>query len=324
MKVLITNKYRTWENATTGKGKFIRRLIPELAKLGIMVSRDPEEECDIQLGVGKFVFDTSCKKKILRLGPVHFFKKDYKKLNRIKKDAYKKADGIIYQSKFCQDLAHAFLGKQRCPEAIIYNGASPSFYEVSRRPKEFRHNFMCSTREWTDQKRLKDIVGAFWDAKIRNSCLYVCGYADKGKMTITDNTRKCAVTYTGLLGDKALAHYYKMVDLFINITYLDACPNAVVEALVAGCPVFVCPDGGAMELLTIADPKLHEMPKWQKSDYNFKPVTAIPDYPQRILADVMTRVSKRKTRLPFDASPFYIHKTARHYKQFFNEVLCQK
>jgi len=324
MKVLITNKYKTWDNATTGKGKFIRRLIPALKKLDVEVTADPDHVCDIQLGIGKFVQDSSAAKKVLRLANPHFFKRDHRRLNKPKKQAFKDADGIIFQSEFCQKMARSFFGKQHCPETVIYNGVDPDVYNVSKRPKQYRHNFMCSAREWTDQKRLQDIQEAFWEADIRSSCLYVCGYVSGKNMTTVDNRRSIAITHTGLLGDKALAHYLRIMDMFINITYLDACPNAVVEALAAGCPVFCCPDGGTIELVKLADPDGKTMPHGVFSTYNYKPVSSIPHFPTTLLTKTFAKVARRKHRTPIDSKPFHIDNTAKQYTNFFNEVLCQK
>ena len=104
MKIIITNKYKSWDNAKTGKGFFAQRLINQLKVMGHTVYVDPNAEADIALGIGKFEFNyPKCKKKILRLGDAHKGR-DYKKANKFKRISLNMADGIIYQSQYSKGL----------------------------------------------------------------------------------------------------------------------------------------------------------------------------------------------------------------------------
>lgn len=323
MKVLITNKYKNWDVSTTGKGKFIQRLIPALRDQGVQVFTDPKEVCDIQLGIGKFVYDTKCTAKVLRLGPVHFDVKDHKKLNRQKKKAYKSADGVIYQSYFCKKMARSFFGRTRASEEIIFNGADPEAFNVSPIKSDYKYNFLAATRTWTPQKRLDNIIDAFWKANIPDSCLLVCGYVQDRKMTLYNDSNDSAVEFTGILGSKRLARVYNMADAFVNITYLDACPNAVVEAIVADIPVIGGNDSGVQELVlsTTEGRKLNVNNLIYT--YNFKPVRSIPNFPVDKLSECFLDVVHGKA-LKINPKPLYIHNIATQYVNFFREVLCQK
>ena len=306
MKIrLITNK-GDWNTAQTGKGKFVSRLIPALKKIGVDTVNDMSP-VDIDIQLGKHVYEpVSCKKSIVRMGPAHVDKsKDYKALNKRKSRAVGKADGVIYQSEFSKKMCDKFLGKATGLTDIIYNGANPEDYMVKKVSVPDSVNFLASTRTWTKQKRLKDIVKSFELANITGSCLYVAGAVKKEYKA--DN-----VNYLGPLDDRQIARWLRTCNTLISIVYLDACPNSVVEALNAGCNV-VCTDmGGTHELapsLVVKD-----------TPWDFKPIDL--NKPPKVNREALAEALRHSTvKREFPTELVHIDNVALRYKAFFERVL---
>jgi len=309
MKVLLEAAHTTH----TGKGLFARRLQKALQKRDINVTMNPKlwEEFDIVVGFGKFLGKYDAKKKILRLGDAHKYRKDYKKLNARKIKALHKADGVIYQSRYSQKLCQAFLGVPKCPTTIIYNGADPEGFHVEPMKSIYKYNFLASARKWDNNKRLSTIKRAFWKAEIKDSCLWICGDTGQKNGAEVDTVLKREMKFLGLVDEHTLASLYKLCDTLIDITYLSACPNSVVEASVAGCPVIHTDQGGIREFAEgylIRDKK-----------YDFKPMGKFaPKLELFKLIEAMHWV------VEFDSGIYvalHIDHIAQKYLDFFERIL---
>lgn len=320
MKIIISNKHKSWKKVTTGKGYFIKRLIREFAVMGIEVTADPEAKADLCLGIGKFLYPYKrCRKKILRLGDAHkSLTENYKKLNKRKAKAVQIADGVIYQSKYSKKLCRHFLGKERCPSTIIFNGADPKEFDVEPHESPYKYNFLASTRKWTRQKRIHQIWDAFLEANIPDSCLWICGIMENKLMNevIYDNNR--AVRYLEIVSQERLATLYKLCDVMVDITYLSAMPNAVVEAIVAGTPVIHTDQGGTYEAVGFNGFCIKDKP------YNFKPINL--NKPPKVDKETLTKVFQmvklwegKQTETFVDY--LHINTIAQQYKAFFERIL---
>ena len=317
MKVLLEAAHTTF----TGKGKFACRLQKALQKRDINVTMNPKlwEEFDIVVGFGKFLGKYDVKKKILRLGDVHKYRKDYKKLNARKIKALKKADGVIYQSRYSQKLCQAFLGVPKCPTTVIYNGADPEEFHVEPMKSVYKYNFLASARKWDNNKRLSTIKRAFWKAEIKDSCLWICGDTGQKNGAGVDATLNREMKFLGLVDESTLASLYRLCNAMIDITYLSAMPNSCVEALVAGCPIICTNQGGIKEVImrngsgyVIGDKK-----------YDFKPTGK---HAPKLEIDglVLMMRSQVWSKIQFMMPDLYIDNIAEKYLDFFERILDEK
>jgi len=145
-------------------------------------------------------------------------------------------------------------------------------------------------------------------ADIEDSCLWICGdHQGQKKKYQADN-----IKFVGLLKNDDLAPYYRMANAMVHIVWVDASPNSVTEALVAGCPVICGDQGGTHELgcQTVLEDK-----KWDFKPFNHKKT---PHIDAALLAEAIV---KHKERFQVRAEHLYIDKIAKKYLTFFEEVL---
>lgn len=312
MKVLINAK----NEPKTGKGKFASRLLSALGKLGIETTTNTLAKVDVALHIGRVHYRSKAKVNVLRLGPAHVNSaQDYKSLNRAKLDSVKAADAIIYQSQYSKKVCQRFIGKTKAPSIVIYNGATGWYMASKPWPTNYKYNIVCATRKWLKQKRLKHIVRAFSCADVKDACLWICGNTLGEKIPKQHNI-KCV----GVLDDVALGSIFASSNAMVNITYLDACPNAVVEALCAGCPVICTDQGGTHELL-------HDIPTdgivIADKPYNFKPIDLEhPPKPRmpELVAAILHYCQDRDDATPYPKHLF-IDAIAQQYVRFFERLL---
>lgn len=313
MNIRLIRDGGSWLEANTGKGKFISRLIPALESLGARIVYSTEEEADIDMQLGYVHYKpVNCKKFIVRMGPPFFSThQNYRKLNKPKTEAIKQADGVIYQSQFGKKLCDVFLGKAKRKTSVIFNGSEPKVDEFF--PNE--HTFLASAREWLPQKRLKDIVESFLLADIPYSQLIVAGQSEYGERTYKNKIR-----FLGKVDDNYLKMLYKTCTAMIHIVWLDVCPNSVVEALTAGCPVICNNQGGTHELVKIGETENVLM---LDDQYRMNPVNLEkpPKIDRKILANKLIEKSKYNSVFRYIYPELQIQNIAKQYLTFFEEVL---
>ncbi|HUV81578.1 MAG TPA: glycosyltransferase [archaeon] len=314
MKVRFITSKETWRNVGTGKGFFTIKLMGALEKLGVECLTTEKGDSDIDFHISRFHYKSKrCKARVLRLGPVHAdTRKNYKYLNYLKQKALKRCEGVVYQSKFSKKFCDKYIGKSKKKTAIIFNGARPEDYNVPPHKSPFKYNYLASTRDWIEMKRLPDIVKAFKLADIEDSCLWICGdHQGQKKKYQADN-----IIFTGLLKNDDLAPYYRMANAMIHIVWIDASPNSVTEALVAGCPVICGNQGGTHELgcQTVLPDK-----KWDFKPFNHKKTPAIDVH---LLAESLKNYAvDYEDRIEVRAPHLHIDNIAAQYLKFFEEVL---
>lgn len=244
MKVFIDYKLNE-----TGKGKFLRRLIPALKKLGVK-TRFKEKGCDVALGISRWRTDIKIP-KVVRVDGIHLIenKKNDWKNKRIKK-GIKKANAVIYQSKYAQKKVKKYFKLKDKKEFVIFNGANPDDYKESF---NIRINVIssakwCHRNRYRKHKRLDTVIEVA--ERMPDVNFYVAGrLIDKHKNT--DN-----LTFLGQLEEKELRKYLRTANIMLYPATIDWMPNSVIEALCAGCPV-VCRAGhGVAEVVKVCGGKI--------------------------------------------------------------------
>lgn len=227
----------------SGKGHFIERLARQWDKMGIPYSYE-SKGCDVRLALIKF--RTECNlPTVLRLdgahNEAHMNEKKQVWKNTLCSGFIKKSKAVIWQTEFCRKMGHIVFHNKPKKEYVIFNGADPDEFL----PREPKLDVVISAY-WKERphKRLKEMIDVavvytkqhpevrfhvLGDApyKIDNPNIIYHGHVDLDKMKIIFSKCKC----------------------MLNICYADWCPNAVVEALVAGLPVICTANHGVSEIV---------------------------------------------------------------------------
>jgi len=313
MLIHINKNY--FSRGKTGKGRFAQRLVKVWREIGVDVTTDSRIKADIALHIGRMNYKSKARKHVLRVGPANIdTNMNWKKINREKAASVKAADAIVYQSKYSRKIYHNLVCRPDKPEIVIFNGADPRDYEVEPLIKTDpeRVSFLASTRVWLKQKRLKQIIRAFLEAEIPKSTLYVCGdtlgydkkYGHHGNIIFEGNVK-----------DDMIAVYYRTCHAMIHLTWVDACPNSVVEAQVAGLPVIHTDQGGTKEIVKCGCEIKDKPFKYKPVDLN-KP----PKIDRKELISAMRKIIDSKV-LCDNVEHLYIQNIARQYLNFFKKLL---
>jgi glycosyltransferase involved in cell wall biosynthesis len=297
----------------TGKGRFAQRLVRAWKDMGVDVSQDPLKKADIALHIGRFNYPAKAKKHVIRVGPANVnTNMNWRRINREKAESIKKCDAVIYQSLYSRKIYHKLVCKPHRPETIIVNGADPRDYDVQPYKTKYKYLFLASTRVWLKQKRLKEIAKSFLQADIPESCLLVAGDTQGVNKRYRQHRN---IVFAGPVKDAVLASMYRVATALIHAVWVDACPNTVVEAQVAGCPV-ICTDQGGTPEVAVNGVVIKDKP------FPFKAVNL--DKPPALDREAFACAMRMYCGHDIPRSPIqtlYIEHVAKAYLKFFEEIL---
>jgi len=318
------------ENPQTGKYLFIGRLAEAMEALGAHLVFDPHEASDVSLHI-VITKDVKSKKKVIRLDGVYHEKGRHPRQQNkrlLDKGRLHKADGIIYQTNFCKQMAGRYLGldKYRGPTAVINNGANPQFYDgIEPAHSDSAYNFLAIARwsfkrrgvELRGYKRLIDIIESYLLADLQDSTLWVAGDLDVSRCrAIAKYVKLPNIKFIGWLDEYDLGSYLRMCDASIHLAWLDWCPNSVVEALCAGCPVITNNVGGTCEIVGPAGGIICDLDA--PFDFGLVHRDKPPKIDRRKVAQAIRKLLDVKPVI--DRRYLSIDKIARQYLDFFESL----
>ncbi len=234
--------------------------------------------------------------------------------------------GVVYQSQFDLELVSSFHKSKKLPATVIPNGVDLSQFRPDGRnmraslgiPQE--DLVFLSSAKWRAHKRLGAIIAAFerfCRTTNTNSHLLILGKLDAEPENIPVGVR-----FIGHIEPENLPNWYRTADIFLFFSWIDHCPNTVVEALASGLPVVCTNQGGTKELIDItnggvvvdadepfnlAEVKLYRPPE--------------PD-PNKTLAGILDAVARREQiASSLRREEVGIRSVARRYVDFLNHVV---
>lgn len=309
------NIFIQYKKSHSGKYKFLSRLIPELEKLGMKIAKK-EKNADVALGLVKWREKIKIP-RVLRVDGIYLVKGERNEwINKVIKKSIKQSHAVIFQSKFSKRIVNKFLKVKPKREYVIYNGDNPDYYTgLNPVDKEYEKNIILSahwgshTRSTKRLNEMLDIAREY--VKNKDICFWIAG---KTKMANNDNPQ---IKFLGNLPEKSLARYLISADVMLNIAWYDWCPNAVVEALVAGTPV-ICSNGSGVEEIVKGHGVILELDKPVKAKKLHSHYAPKIDY--NIVWKALDDFFKNKTAYK-PPTELYISNIAKQYKQVFEDVL---
>lgn len=157
---------------------------------------------------------------------------------------YKKATGVIFQSQFNQKLIFNYFGHH--PNSVIIpNGADLKLIEsigpIENKALDKYETVWSCAASWRPHKRLKENIDYFLEHRGAADCLVIAG---KPNYHFKDPN----IFYVGNIEYKKLLSVYKRSKYFIHLSWLDHCPNVVVDARASGCQIICSSTGGTKEI----------------------------------------------------------------------------
>jgi len=314
MKVCLQNT----DIANTGKGFFFERLAAALRNIGVQIVSNLNHAHDISLQIARLK-KTNTKRYVLRLDGVwHNTAMDYIAENKPIKEALSRADGVVYQSFFSKKICDAYLKTSVEKSVVIPNGMCLDS-TFDKREKKHKFVFVTAAR-WRPQKRLSDIINSFILADVEDSILYVAGDVSKSGLSELDLKKLFnhpKIEYTGTVDQKTLLSYLKIADGFLHLSWIDFCPNSVVEAIAAKVPVITNNIGGTKELVEPSGGLVLPL----DDEYDLEPCKLYepPKIDHTIVAEAIWKCCDNKIRIT--NAHVDINLIARKYKEFFEKCL---
>ncbi len=288
-------------SSSSGPNSFAHRLASELATREYeIVSHNSEYDIFLCFIEPSSMPKRNCK-FIHRLDGIWFKPEEYHTNNRNIKWAYDNAHHVIWQTNFDKQMTNKWWGDRK--GSVIYNGiALEDKIDLEKNVIELKNKFnkifICAA-SWHRQKRLKENIEFFKLNSSKNDALIVLG--SNPDFVVKDEN----IFYMGHLTHRQCLQLYEISDYFIHLSWLDHCPNVVVEALSRNCTVICTDSGGTKEIVKngIIIP--------EKTKYNFE----LCDY------DNPPELELKKINLPInmeiDKKDLCIKKVADKYESVF-------
>lgn len=178
-----------------------------------------------------------------------------KAVNDLIIEGINKAIGLVYQSEHSKKMAETFLNVKNVKSTVIVNGTNLNEfssiggnYRVSLNIPDKALVFMSSAK-WRPQKRLKDIVEVFklFKKQYKEDTYLIIIGEEKERDEINN------IIYLPFVENNEMPKYLRSADVYLFFSWLDACPNSVLEAIACNVPVICTNQGGTKEILNASN-----------------------------------------------------------------------
>jgi len=232
--------------SSSGPNSFAQKLSKYLSKKGHSLSLGNRPFADIRLCFIESRMKPSDIPLVTRLDGIYFnTTADFQKQNANIFKTYNNSNGIIFQSHFNKELTTRYFGPHKNTQ-IIHNGADTELIEkTSAHSLAVEGDVWCCASSWRPHKRLKENIRYFLEHSGANDILIVAGKV--GNIS-EDLSKDKKIMYVGNLSYEQLLSVYKSSKYFIHLSWLDHCPNVVVDARASGCQIICSSTGGTKEI----------------------------------------------------------------------------
>jgi len=240
---------------------------------------------------------------ILRLDGIYFnTTQDWKQQNLVIKRSYDVSQHVIVQSDFNKALVENYFGKRE-EISVIRNGTPIDLIDnipFAKLGPDFdgKEVWMCAS-SWRPHKRLRANIEYFLEFSPPNAILLIAG---KNPDYNPENNR---VFYVGNLAWHEMISLMKRSSTFIHLSWLDHCPNVVVDARASECKIVCSSTGGTHEIAGKGAVIIEE------EDWDFSPIDLYKP----------PKLDFTKMRIEQLDTPFDIKQTADDYISIAQKIL---
>lgn len=292
-------------SSNSGPNKFTRQLMNTMMEFNGVKVVSNQTEADAEFALIHLEKE-KVKPTLLRLDGIYFNSaQNYYQQNQPIMYSYQSADCVIFQSMFNKGLTEHWFGTHK-NTAVIHNAADLTLIEKAYplNINDIVHNaadvWSCAS-SWRPHKRLEDNLRYFLEFSGPKDIMLVAG-KNADVLTIKKYNRLTngRVYYLGDLNYFDLLSVYKASSKFVHLSYLDHCPNVVVDAQAAGCKIICSSSGGTKEIVTNGEMILEDL--WDYSPielYNPPPLNFSKKTPIKKDRDEATSI-KEVSQMYFD------------------------
>ncbi|MBP05022.1 MAG: hypothetical protein CMA72_09600 [Euryarchaeota archaeon] len=244
-------------NSRSGPNGFGLKLARQFMRDGHELTND---QPDVRLSFIQSM--NNFKPTVLRLDGIYFNSlQDWEAMNEPIRRSYEHAQAVVVQSEFDKKLIFKFFG-ERNNVHVIHNGTDTKLIQSIQAQDFNRENTWMCASSWRPHKRLDENIRLFQHLKKEGDSLLVAG----SNAHVSEETNVDGVHFLGDLNWESMISCMKASANFIHLSWLDHCPNVVVDAKAAGCRLHVSEAGGTAELTSSSDLVYKDAP------FNFDPV----------------------------------------------------
>jgi glycosyltransferase involved in cell wall biosynthesis len=310
-----------------GPAIFRSRLISSLNKIdGIEVVTDVNKKFDIELAFIRKVYKHN-KPYILRASNCYYFNHYKPWNNKPIAKSIKRSDYAIFQSKFAYMLLNRVLRLEsrdlvKNGYSIINNGIDLDYINKIEPSNKIEPGSFFACARWDPNKRPVSMIKGFIKADTKRH-LYIAGGigVEGGGKNLG---KKYKSKYIHIMGEKTneeIISIMKSCDYQIHLSFIDICPNIVIEGLSCGLNVLCANLGGTPELVG-DNGVILKVDKFWKTKYLKKKIEDLDNLKSNVVANGIHELLK-KHKSP-DVSMYDINSIAMEYVTVIKKVLGDK
>ncbi len=317
----------TTKSRNGGVDVFRSRLIPRLASYSdIEIVTDINKKFDIGFEfirkIGKYD-----QPYVLRMSSCYYFNHYKPWNNKPIARSIKRAKHIVFQSKFAYRLCDRVLrlesrGLVKNNYSIIHNGINLDYIDDIESAKNIEQGSFVACARWDGNKRIKSMLKGFIEAGLKKH-LYIIGDfgIEDRKKSMSALIERYGSKYIHILGRKTneeTISIMKACDYQIHLSFIDICPNTVIEGLACGLNVLCTNLGGTSEIVKNNGIILN-VDKFWDTRYLKKRIKDLDNLKVNVVAKGIHKLLKIRSKP--DASQFSIDKIAEKYVKIIRGIL---
>ncbi len=317
----------TSKSRNGGVDVFRSRLIPNLNEYGdIEIIKDVNKKFDLGFEFIRKI-DKYDQPYILRMSSCYYFNKYKSWNNKPIARSIKRSQHVIFQSKFAYTLCNRVLRMEsrdliKNGYSIIYNGIDLSYIDSIEPAKNIEPGSFVACARWDGNKRIKSMLRGFMESGLKRH-LYVIGGLgiEDRKKSINNLIKKYGSKYIHILGERSneeTISIMKACDYQIHLSFIDICPNTVVEGMACGLNVLCTNLGGTAEIVGKNGVVL-KVDKFWDTRYLKKEMDDLDKLKPAIVAKGIHKLLEKKSKP--DMSKFDINEISKQYIKIIRKVV---
>ena len=194
-----------------------------------------------------------------------------------------------------------------CKTTIIPNGTDPNIFKEYPKGDKKR---IITYSNWRPHKRLNSTIDVFKHLDRDDVELVVIGTND-----VYDDS---SIKYVGKLSNTEIPKYLGSSDLYLFLSWLDNCPNSVIESIVSNVPVICTNEGGTHEIVKNNGIVVNNDPEYDLNPcYLYSP----PGIYLEHIVNAVNTVLDCNEPLVRNREPYLIENIGKRYEDFMINIL---